>query len=616
MKWKQRLQYRIDQYLAKGTLSLVWMLFVVTFTSVLVIGLVAWASSGREGSVMGTIWMSFMQTLDSGNLSDAQGPLAYMALMTVSTIIGIFLTSILISILSNGLQTRLENLRKGTSRIMEKNHSLILGWNDNVPVIVRELVLANQSAKKPVIALLVEEEAPAVLDQLRTQVKNFANTKVIVRTGIPWNVENLERCAVGEARSVILSGIDDPGNLKTILSLRQTAFFRPEAKGTIAAVFAEEKNLRLAKDVAKDKLEGIHLAMSMNRIMAQTCLQPGLSFVYKTLLDFDGVEFYFFQDSRLTGMLFSDALHLFRTSVLCGILRDGKALLNPPKDTVLGPEDRAIVIAEDDDAIFLDGIAKEENDPRISLRPHQNSRAERHILAIGRNDNTLPVLGEMVPFVTEKSSVTLLTCEPVPAAEMEALASGSGLLRPEVKIGSTCDRDFLESIDYSGFDTIIVFANHPEDGEKSDSETLLTVLNLKKILEERSLQVPIIIEIEKNRNEEILQYASVDDFIISNVLSTKMLCQVAENRGLNAVFADLLDVEGSEIYLKRAEDYAPLGEPVDFHLVTSSASRKNEIAIGYKTARAGTDGGVVLDPDKSAPLVFSKGDRVIVMAED
>ena len=172
------------------------------------------------------------------------------------------------------------------------------------------------------------------------------------------------------------------------------------------------------------------------------------------------------------------------------------------------------------------------------------------------------------------------------------------------------------AMDYAGYDTIIVFANHPEDGEKSDSETLLTVLGLKQILAERNLSIPIIIEIEKNRNEEILQYASVDDFIISNVLSTKMLCQVAENRGLNAVFADLLDVQGSEIYLKRAEDYVPLGEPADFHLVTAAASRKNEIAIGYRTARTGADGGVVLDPDKSVPLVFSPGDRIIVMAED
>ena len=616
MKWKQRLQYQMDQYLAKGTLSLVWMLLVVTFTSVVVIGLLAWASFGREDSVFGTIWMSFMQTLDAGNLSDAEGPLGYVFLMTVSTVIGIFLTSILISILSNGLQTRLENLRKGTSRIMEKNHSLILGWNDNVPVIVKELVLANRSVRRPVIALLVEEDAPAVLEQLRAAVGDFGNSKVIVRTGIPWNVANLERCAVGDARSVILSGIDDPGNLKTILALRQTAFFGPEAIGTIAAVFAEEKNLRLAKDVAKDRLEGIHLAASMNRIMAQTCLQPGLSFVYKTLLDFEGVEFYFFRDPRLNGMVFSDALHLFRTSVLCGFLRGGKAFLNPPRDSVLGPEDQAIVIAEDDDAIFLDGIPREPNDPRISALPHRDSRTERHILAIGRNENTLMVLREMVPFVTKGSRVTLLCGEPVLPAQLEDAGLEDGLLRLEIRIGSTCDRDCLEAVDYAGYDTIIVFANHPEDGEKSDSETLLTVLGLKQILAERNLSIPIIIEIEKNRNEEILQYASVDDFIISNVLSTKMLCQVAENRGLNAVFADLLDVQGSEIYLKRAEDYVPLGEPADFHLVTAAASRKNEIAIGYRTARTGADGGVVLDPDKSVPLVFSPGDRIIVMAED
>lgn len=615
MKWKQRIQYLFDQYLAKGTLSLVWMLAVVTFTSVVLIGVAAWASSGRDGSALGTIWTSFMQTLDAGNLSDEEGSFGYVFLMTLSTIIGIFLTSILISILSNGLQSRLENLRKGTSRILEKNHTLILGWNDNVPVIVKELVMANLSVRHPVIVLLGEEDSSVVTEVLRREVKDFRNSKIIVRTGTVWNADNLERCAVAEARSVILSEINDPDNLKTVLAIRQTGFFSAEARGYISAVFSDEKNLEVARDVAKERLEGIYLAASMNRIMAQTCLQPGLSFVYKTLLDFDGVEFYFFRDPRLNGKRFSDALHQFRTSVLCGIVREGKILLNPAQDLVLEPEDHVLVIGEDDDAIFLDGIPREKSDPRISSIPHRDSRSVRNVLAIGRNENTLKVLREMVPFVKEGSRVTLLSPEPVPESELEEIGHPE-ILCLEIRTGATCDRDVLETLDYSRFDTIIVFANHPEDGEKSDSETLLTVLNLKKIQEDRFLRIPIIIEIEKNRNEEILQYASVDDFIISNVLSTKMLCQVAENRRLNAVFTELLDVSGSEIYLKRAEDYVPLGEAVDFHLVTSSASRKNEIALGYKTFQAGPDGGVVLDPDKALPVVFSPGDRIIVLAED
>ena len=95
-----------------------------------------------------------------------------------------------------------------------------------------------------------------------------------------------------------------------------------------------------------------------------------------------------------------------------------------------------------------------------------------------------------------------------------------------------------------------------------------------------------------------------------------MLAQISENGHLREVFADLLDAEGSELYLKPAERYLT-GREVTFATAVASALRRREVAIGYRSAR-GSDGRsrVRLNPPKSETLVAEPGAALIVLAED
>ena len=55
-------------------------------------------------------------------------------------------------------------------------------------------------------------------------------------------------------------------------------------------------------------------------------------------------------------------------------------------------------------------------------------------------------------------------------------------------------------------------------------------------------------------------------------------------KALGAVFEDLFDADGAEIYLKDASTYVATGESVDFFTVVEAARRRGEIAIGYDIA--------------------------------
>jgi hypothetical protein len=122
------------------------------------------------------------------------------------------------------------------------------------------------------------------------------------------------------------------------------------------------------------------------------------------------------------------------------------------------------------------------------------------------------------------------------------------------------------------------------------------------------------------KNRDLAEVTRADDFIISDRLISLALSQISENRELSAVFDDLFDPEGSEIYIKPADLYVQTGRPVNFYTVIESARLKGEVAIGYRIAARAHDTrrsyGVTLNPNKSDLITFEPDDRIIVLAND
>lgn len=67
-----------------------------------------------------------------------------------------------------------------------------------------------------------------------------------------------------------------------------------------------------------------------------------------------------------------------------------------------------------------------------------------------------------------------------------------------------------------------------------------------------------------------------DDFIVSDRLVSLMMCQVSENKEYAAVFEELIDPEGSELYLKPADEYVEPGLPLSFYTLIEAARRRRD----------------------------------------
>ena len=158
--------------------------------------------------------------------------------------------------------------------------------------------------------------------------------------------------------------------------------------------------------------------------------------------------------------------------------------------------------------------------------------------------------------------------------------------------------------------------------QRADARTLVTLLHLREIVGDRAKggRPSVVSEMLDDRNRALAQVAHVDDVIVSDEILSLILSQLSENERLEAVFQDLLDADGSEIYLRPATEYVIAGAEVAYATVVEAATRHGQTAIGYRVSAESDDAdtgfGVYVNPAKSSVFRVQPADRVVVLAED
>lgn len=568
------------------------------------------------------LWNSLMRTLDSGTMGGDTGSFGFLLGMLAVTLGGIFIISALIGIINTGLEGKLAQLRKGRSRVVEAGHTVILGWSQEIFTVVSELVEANSNLPKRVIVIMADRDKGEMDDEIRARLGDTGRTTIVCRSGNPMDLDDLEIARLETSRAIVILSpeTDDPDAdvIKTMLAITNHPRRRTDPYHIVAEL-RDEANVDVARLVGGDETQLIVAGDLISRIVAQTCRQTGLSIVYTELLDFAGDEIYFAALPALVGATFGDALLAFEDSALIGLRPAGEGpRLNPPMDTVIGPGDEVIAISADDDTVRLatqratvDGSAV-----RVVARP---ARVPEKTLLLGWNWRAPTVIRELDGYVADGSQVTVV-------ADLVDVAPALDVLRPSLanqtvvfKRADTTNRAVLDALDVPSFDHIVVLCySDVLDTQRADSRTIITLLHLRDMEERTGSDFSIVSEMLDLRNRALAEVTHADDFIVSARLVSLLMAQVAENAHLNAVFADLFDHEGSEIYLRPAGDYVEAGTEVTFATIVESARRRDEVAIGYRMVPApgvtGDGHGVTLNPPKSARLTLAARDAVIVLA--
>ncbi|MFC7483758.1 hypothetical protein ACFQX7_32265 [Luedemannella flava] len=194
-RFSKRLRYWFDNTMSRGTASLIGWLAIVSMVMVVIVTIAlefAYPADerGRQPNPFLLLWQTFASTF-SLDVPET-GTLAVLGLWFILAVGGVFVVSALISLLTRGLHQQLEQLRKGRSVVVESDHTVILGWSDQVFTVVSELVEANRSRRRAAITILAEHDKVDMEDQLRRRLGNTGTTRIVCRTGSPLDLTDLE----------------------------------------------------------------------------------------------------------------------------------------------------------------------------------------------------------------------------------------------------------------------------------------------------------------------------------------------------------------------------------------------------------------------------------------
>jgi hypothetical protein len=291
--------------------------------------------------------------------------------------------------------------------------------------------------------------------------------------------------------------------------------------------------------------------------------------------------------------------------------------------SVIGAGDQLIVIAEDEDKILPGGRLENSsiNEGQIVVSTALKDAPDR-LLILGWNSLGPTIIRELACYMPNGSEVMIVADVENKQHDLadRCLENDQTALSVQFHQGETTDRRLLESLDLGKYNHVVVLCySDTYSDQKADAKTLITLLHLRDIADIRGLHYSIVSQMMDVRNRNLADITRADDFIVSDKLISLMMTQVAENKGLNAVFVDLFNPEGSEIYIKPMSGYVHVGEPVDFYTVVEAARRRNEVALGYRVRAQAQDSehmyGVHLNPHKSELVTYAPEDRIIVLAE-
>ncbi|MBV8885842.1 MAG: NAD-binding protein [Chroococcidiopsidaceae cyanobacterium CP_BM_RX_35] len=626
-----RLRYKFDNLMSGGTIALVAVLSLLTLlliTSITAFLYLFGLGTSYDGTPLRfgqILWVVFNHAIDPGSLNSSQGNLYYLGGMLLTTLVGIFIVSALIGIVATGFNTKLEELRRGRSFVIESEHTLILGWSSTIFTIISQLVLANANQSRSAVVILADQDKVAMEDEIKLRVGSTGRTRIICRTGNPSDLDDLEIANPHTARSIIILPPESPEAdvwvIKTILAIVQNPQRHPQPYNIVTQLY-DVKNREVAQMIGRDEVLTFRFGAILGYMIVESVRQVHISWVITELVSFEGGEIYFQKEPLLVGKNFGEALLMYEDSTVIGLrLSDGEILINPPMDKAIAPGTQIIAISENDETLRLSGIQDYEIDAEMIRVPQPHPPQPKRLLMLGWNTDVPEIINRLEQYMAIGSSILLIGANPDTEAEIARRCKELKHLTVKFRVGDIQDRSLLEELNIPSYDHVVVLSPFERlSAQAADAQTLIVLLHLRDISERSGYKFPIVTELMEESSRNLARVARVDDVIVSNQFVSLVLAQISENKDRLPTLLGLTNPEGNHLQLRPTEDYVELGCPVNFYTVVESAKRYGHLVLGYCVEKEAEDTSkifrVQLNPDKSERITFVQSDRLIVVAKD
>jgi hypothetical protein len=642
--FRAKLRYRIDEFIGGGAgkqllfLAILTGTLVVAFTLVgLVFGL--GVEDGFAGNVFERVyevgWFYFGRVIDSGTFT-ADAGIGNRVVSTIAAILGVIVAGLLISALAGNFQQALEEIRRTGAPVMEEGHFLILGWSEKIYSVIDQLSEAYAQQGRIIVVVMAERDKVEMEEKLYDKVQSLHRVKIVVRSGSSVVLNDLAKVSFDRARAVVVlvddADIDDPDKadariMKTLMAL----FNHPDGKATVhqlrvTAEVMQSHNQELATIASNGRARVVKTNEMISKIILQTARISGLAMVYDELLRFEGNEIHFKSVPPVVGKRFGDILLDFPNGMVVGTAKsDGSShILNPPADHVIASDEELLILAEDSRIQYQPYVGPLSLAAFGELESSAQKRVE-HMLVLGWNPKIYPMIKEFDDYVAEGSTLTLVNSltEEERQAQIEEHVGEVNKVKVRHLVGKFASRSLMDHLQPQNYPLVMVLGDAVESksAEEADTRAIIALLLLRDA-RRRSGLAPnqrVCSEILDPKNRELAATTVINDIVISNEMVSMVLAQITYEPRVQAVLEDLLRSEGSEIYVKPLEFYAPQGQPTTIEHLLFAAKARKEVMLGIQIYEESPEKkyGLVLNPqNRQAPIVPKPGDKLIVLAEE
>jgi len=594
-----------------------------------------------------SVWWAFLRLTDPGYLGDDEGTWLRIisTFLTVSGYV-VFLGA-LVAIMTRWLTSKMAELEQGLTPVAVKNHIVILGWTNRTHAIVVEFFesvgkmkhfLARIGEKKLKLVILAENSSAQLTQKLKADRQIGKRTdEIIFRTGDPLQMEHLLRVDCYNASAIIIPSHNskfqdlvsaDVETIKTLLSLSSNPKIKDGSQlPYVVAEIQDEKKITVARRAYPGPLEIISGDSIISRLIAQNVRHVGLSKVYEALLSKRlKSDLYSRNHPSLTGKRCDEVEALFPKAIFMGVVRLSKSeyipILNLASDFIIQADDRLVFLANSHaDTDPASQPSKSTTfDTRTLHEPHEVTKPVVKViklLILGWNNRIPALIHEFGSYTDQEIEVTVVSV--LPGAEREKKINMHGGYVNRV----TCNQveaDYiieaeLREIKPASFDHIILLSTDQlQDTEEADARTIVGKILLDEILDGENKKPHILVDLANPGNSALLKKSDTE-MIISPIILSHLLAQVALRRELQSIYTELFTVGGAEIEFKTLEHYGLDPGNYTFEEIEQVTALVGETALGvFKNKKNGSlKNKLILNPPKRNHLTITDKDEFVVL---
>ncbi|HMB16880.1 MAG TPA: hypothetical protein VKN62_11240 [Pelovirga sp.] len=637
-----RVKFIIERQLVKGAGFQLLVVGLLIGLISLIGGLLVVPQGGTFDDPGAAVWWAFLRLTDPGYLGDDIGTWQRVV-STFLTISGyVVFMGTLVAILTRWLIAKMEDLERGLTPVTLRNHIVILGWSAQTPPLVAELFNSSGRVKRFLqkfdtqklrLVVLAEKAGADKLHQLMSEpaLGTRAN-QVILRSGYAIQPKALQRVACLDAAAVIIpcQGHDesslvnsDVETVKALLSIAVQARHFGVALPFVVAEIQDMRKISVIERAYPGAVEVVAGDVTISRLIVQNVLHPGLSEVYNELLTAgEGNELFVRGGETAEGQTLRELAAQRPYAIVLGLLQPAsgnnhwQVNLLAPSDTVICREDRVVFLADDYSHTGLNPKMKPLTPIERSVALSESVRTDTHrVLVLGWNRRVPSLLAEFASYSGRSFELDMVSIIPQEERRREIERSGVHL---EPVCGRLLEGEYmvaeeLRKLKPATYHTVILLSSDRiGTGEEADARAMVGYLQLEDILSGSVERPQVIMELSDPHNRSLM-YGHQSEILISPMILSHILAQVALRRELRVVLDELFTVGGPEIQFRDPADY-PVSETMDFLALETVVAAKGEIALGVFRVAADEHGRhLLLNPPREQLLDLCAGDRLVVL---